>query len=66
MNLIRGPNYGEADEAFWKQLVPCEEDRPKFAASKQRGGFRWFRSPNIVPLEKYRRPSPPNGDQRAA
>jgi hypothetical protein len=58
--LIRAPNYGEADELFWKQLVPCEEDRP----SKQGGAFRWFRSPNVVPFEKYRRPPPLDDDLR--
>jgi hypothetical protein len=63
-HLIRGPNYREAEELFWKQLVVCEEDRPRFTTSKQRGAFQWFRSPNIVPIEKYQRPSPPNGDQR--
>jgi hypothetical protein len=66
MNLIRAPNYGEAEELFWMGLVVCEEDRPRFTTFKQRGAFRWFRSPNIVPIEKYRRPSPLDGDRRAA
>jgi hypothetical protein len=66
MNLIRAPNYGEADELFWKQLVVCEEDRARFTTSTQRGAFRWFRSPNIVPFEKYRRPPSPDGNRRVA
>jgi hypothetical protein len=68
MNLILAPNYGEAEELFWMGLVVCEEDRPRFTTSKRRGAFRWFRSPNIVPIEKYRRPppSPPGGSQHAA
>jgi hypothetical protein len=53
--LVRGPNYEEEDELFWKQLVPCEEDRPRFTTPKQGGAFRWFRAPNVVPIEKYRR-----------
>jgi hypothetical protein len=66
MNLIRAPNYGEVEELFWMGLVVCEEDQPRFTTFKQRGAFRWFRSPNIVPIEKYRRPSPLDGDRRAA
>jgi hypothetical protein len=65
-HLVLSPNYGEAEERFWKQLVICEEDRPQFTTSKQHGAFRWFKSPNIVPIEKYRRPLSPNGGQRAA
>jgi hypothetical protein len=67
-HLIRAPNYGEAEELFWMGLVVCEEDRPRFTTSKRRGAFRWFRSPNYVPFEKYRRPSPspPGGSQHAA
>jgi hypothetical protein len=64
--LIRSPNYREADELFWKALVPCEEDRPQFTTSRQRGVFRWFRSPNVVPFEKWRRPPTPPGERRAA
>jgi predicted HTH transcriptional regulator len=26
MNLVRGPNYGEADELFWKALVADHQD----------------------------------------
>jgi hypothetical protein len=64
-NLVRAPNYSEADEQFWQQLVSPEEDRRLLTTTPWRGGFRWFRSPNIVPIEKYRRPTAKTG-QRAA
>jgi hypothetical protein len=42
-------------EEFWCQIVPPEEDRALFTTRPWRGEFRWFRSPNIVCIEKYRR-----------
>jgi hypothetical protein len=44
----------EEDEAFLRQLVLPEEDRRRrFPASVWTGGYRWFRSPNVLCLEKY-------------
>jgi hypothetical protein len=65
-NLVRAPNYSEADELFWRQLVAPEEDRRLLTAAPWKGGFRWFRNPNIVPIEKYRRLIAKTGGQRAA
>jgi hypothetical protein len=52
------PDWWEADEeTFMRNLTICEEDRrhdPHFAGP-WRGGFRWFRSPNVVCIEKVRR-----------
>ena len=42
------------DEAFLRQLVRPEEDRRRFAHAPYAGGFRWFRSPNVVPIERWR------------
>lgn len=43
------------DDAFLRQLVLSEEDRKhRYPATEWTGGFRWFRSSNIVPLEQYR------------
>jgi hypothetical protein len=41
-------------DAFWRQLVIAEEDRPLVTSAKWEGEFRWFRSPNVVDLESYR------------
>jgi hypothetical protein len=60
--LERNPNY---DEAFLRTYtIPVEDWH--WTTRARSSGHRWFRSPNIAPLEKYRRPSPPNGNQRAA
>jgi hypothetical protein len=48
----------DEDEAFLRRLTFAEEDRPSFTTAKWEGGFRWFRSPNVVRLEVYRRPPP--------
>jgi hypothetical protein len=41
----------------WKRIVLCEEDRIARAAGGMRpdaAGFRWFRSPNVIPIELAR------------
>jgi hypothetical protein len=44
------------DDVLLRQLIPCEEDRRRlFPATTWTGGYRWFRSPNVVDLEVYRR-----------
>jgi hypothetical protein len=45
------------DEVFLRKLIFAEEDRHRFTATPWRGGFRWFRSANVVCLEHYRRPA---------
>jgi hypothetical protein len=42
------------DEAFLRRLIFPEEDRHRFTATPWRGGYRWFRSPNVVCIEHYR------------
>jgi hypothetical protein len=43
------------DEAFLRSLIRPEEDRRKlYPTHPWGGGFRWFRSPNVVPIERYR------------
>jgi hypothetical protein len=47
--------YTDTDEAFLRQLVLPEEDRLRLYPTVQwTGGFRWFRSPNVVPIEQWR------------
>jgi hypothetical protein len=47
----------EAEHVFARQVSLPVEDRLKYmpAGTWQEGSYRWFRSPNIVCLEKYRR-----------
>lgn len=45
----------EADETFMRKVTWCEEDRRYLHPTvRWNGGYRWFRSPNVIPLEKYR------------
>ena len=45
----------DEEHAFARQLIIPEEDRAKYTSVKWEGGYRWFRSPNVICLEKYRR-----------
>jgi hypothetical protein len=41
------------EDRFWRKLILPEEDRIA-NGTVWRGGYRWFRSPNVIPIEKYR------------
>jgi hypothetical protein len=46
----------EEDEAFLRRLVLPEEDRRRlYPTMPWTGGWRWFRSANIVCIEQWRR-----------
>jgi hypothetical protein len=46
----------EEDDRLLRRLIPCEEDRRRlFPAMEYTGGYRWFRSLNIIDLETRRR-----------
>ena len=48
----------EDDDAFLRRLIVSEEDRRRlFPTTVWTGGYRWFRSPNVVCLERYRSPA---------
>ena len=56
------------EEAFWQRLILPEEDRDYLWEGY---GYRWFRSPNILALEHYRRrqvnePAPKRDGDNAA
>jgi hypothetical protein len=43
------------DDLLLRRLIPCEEDRRRlFPTTTWTGGYRWFRSPNVIDLEAYR------------
>ena len=55
--LIKAETEDQDDDS-WHCLVICEEDRlARHGALARPGaiGFRWFRSPNIIPIEQARR-----------
>ena len=43
--------------AFWRKLILPQEDK---RTSWEGKGYRWFRSPNVIPIEQWRRRR--NGD----
>jgi len=55
--------WNKEGAAFWQQIVPPEEDRALFTAAPWRGEFRWFRSPNVVALEHYKRTPKDHGSK---
>jgi hypothetical protein len=40
------------EHAFSRQLTLPEEDRAKHTSAPWQGGYRWFRSPDVICLEK--------------
>ena len=55
MASVESKKKTDAD-TFWRKLTLPEEDRRRlFPGEKRVGGYRWFRSPNVVCLEKFRR-----------
>ena len=44
------PHWDE--NAFWQKLILPQEERSTPWEGK---GYRWFRSPNVVPLEQWRK-----------
>jgi hypothetical protein len=57
---------GDDGDDFLRKLTFPEEDRHLFTTAPWQGGFRWFKSPNVVPIEQWRRKrghrNQPNGD----
>ena len=43
------------EHAFARQVILPEEDRAQYTPAPWLGGYRWFRSSNVICLEKYRR-----------
>ena len=52
------PEPNPNPDTLWQRLVMPEEDRRTYPAAPQWvGGFRWFRSTNVVDLQHYRSPA---------
>jgi hypothetical protein len=43
------------EEDSLRRYILSEEDRAALTSEKWNGGYRWFRSPNVIPLEQWRR-----------
>jgi hypothetical protein len=44
----------EDEDAFWRKLVLPQEERMRLGIPWQ-GGYRWFKSVNIIPIERGRK-----------
>jgi hypothetical protein len=45
-------------EEFWQRLILPEEDRAALTDKQWIGGYRWYKSRNILCFEHYRRNAP--------
>ena len=52
MNM--GSKYTEKEHAFWRSLVLPQEEFHRLT-TWQGKGYRWFQSPNVVPIEQWER-----------
>jgi hypothetical protein len=58
MVLVGSHNAGAqslGDMQSLREWTFPEEDRPRFTTAPWRGEYRWFRSPNVVCIEQWRR-----------
>jgi len=51
---MRAVSYIEDANPYLRDLIFPEEDRHLFTTAPWHGGYRWFRSPNVVPIEQWR------------
>jgi hypothetical protein len=55
MEVVMSIENAEDDEAFLRSLIRPEEDRRLLHPELPwQGGYRWFRSANVIPMERYR------------
>jgi len=45
------------EDSFLREITIPEEQRHQFTTKPWSGGYRWFQSPNVVPIEHYTRVS---------
>ena len=55
MDAKRDDQDDDNAEGFLRRSTWAEEDRHLYTSMPWRGERRWFRSPNVVTLENYRR-----------
>jgi hypothetical protein len=46
---------GLADDSNLREWTFPEEDRALYTTAPWHGGYRWFRAPNVIPIEQWRR-----------
>jgi hypothetical protein len=53
--MVMDSKQQQDDDNFLREWTIPEEDRDKYTSQSWVGEYRWFRSPNVVCLEQYRR-----------
>jgi hypothetical protein len=51
---LMGSRNADVQQSLREWTFP-EEDRALYTTAPWRGEYRWFRSPNVVPIEEWRR-----------
>ena len=52
--IAMADRYTAKEHEFLRSVcLFAEEDRHKFTSEKWRGGYRWFKSANVIPLEQW-------------
>ena len=54
MSVLLTRKYPLEDEAFLRSVTFPEEERHLYRTKPWDGGYRWFRSENVICLEHYR------------
>jgi hypothetical protein len=50
-----GGKATEQEDSLLREWTIPEEERHKYTTQPWAGEYRWFRSPNVICLEQYRR-----------
>jgi hypothetical protein len=53
------------DNEFWRNIVFPEEERCLYTSAPWNGGYRWFKSENVICIEHYRKPQSATGERPA-
>jgi hypothetical protein len=55
VDIERDSRGADQETEFLRTITFPEEDRARWTARAWSGGYRWFRSPNVIPIEQFRR-----------
>jgi hypothetical protein len=58
--------HREEEVRFWRKLTLPQEEKDCGHLGWRGKGYRWFRNPNVICFEHYRRAAPPEDSKRVA
>jgi hypothetical protein len=65
MGMPTNEDEYEDEDTFWRKLVLPQEERMRLGIPWH-GGYRWFSSPNVIPIEQWRKKRDSRATRRAA